>query len=188
MDAGQFWRATSSECRNRQFESAGSQAIRAEGWLCWAGIFFYNIGGEGKCMDIGSKTRWHRRTTGMPFTAVGRKFVGPKLNESSTWPALWRTTKIPFLKSGSSKRRTRGNISEADHLTNRDVNKLRGWMPSSPWSSTPMMGPGTPRAPYWKTMTREMTNSQLPLNLFETCCLRWMCRNLWGPRGFYMFD
>lgn len=44
------------------------------------------LGGKGMC--IGSKGRWHRRTTGMLFTTVGRSFVWPKLNESSSWPAL----------------------------------------------------------------------------------------------------
>lgn len=47
--------------------------------------------------------------------------------------------------------------------------RLRSLMLSLLWSSTLIMGSGTPRALSWRTMTVRMINSQLTLNLCGIC-------------------
>ncbi|GAB0182819.1 mitochondrial enolase superfamily member 1 [Grus japonensis] len=69
----------------------------------------------------------------MLLAFVGRKFMWPKLSQSSNWPVLWATIKRGFSsklinnKYVNNKRRTRDNIgsllNKNGHLTNRDIDK-----------------------------------------------------------------
>lgn len=52
-------------------------------------------------------------------------------------------------------------------LTNRDENKQRYLIPSSPLSLIPMVHPGVPGAPCWRVMTGGAIRSQLTLNLYR---------------------
>jgi len=87
-----------------------------------------------------------------------------------------KENKKGFLKYVNSKRRIRDNIGplldEGVHLTETQT-KRRHLMPSSPPSSTPVVGPGTPGALCWKTMTGGMIKSQPALN----------CLGLAAPAG-----
>lgn len=98
---------------------------------------------------------------------------------------LWGTTKRTGFKYANSERSTRDNIGlllDGDgHLTNKTQTKQGCLMPSSPLSSIRIVGPETPRALSWRTVTM---NSQTLLNLCRICCSTWMRINLWHPMGF----
>lgn len=98
---------------------------------------------------------------------------------------LWGTTKRTGFKYVNSERSTRDNIGlllDGDgHLTNKTQTKQGCLMPSSPLSSIRIVGPETPRALSWRTVTM---NSQTLLNLCRICCSTWMRINVWHLMGF----
>ena len=125
MNAGHFSRAISYEHRSRQFQSVGSHASGAEGWL--NRDLLLELRRKRKVYGHWKQGQVTREDYRDAVHHCREKICAAKAQLEFKLASTVKDNKKGFFKYVNSKRRIRDNIGplldEVGHLTNRDIDK-----------------------------------------------------------------